>query len=199
MMAEQGRVRWKRFGLILVPVAAMTSLLIGATAHGVIAATFVISGNGFKLFAGELRGQGFSLATDVDRTRKGRLVPVIVAGVRRAAVTELCSSALVKTPVGTVTLRLTGGQGGNEVNIDNLVIDVTAGQNAASIRDLELGRDAGTLDEVPAGRGPAGTFGGQARVVTLHNVRLDARAVTAATFSLPDLGLRLSRGVYECY
>ncbi|MEO3891932.1 DUF6230 family protein [Nonomuraea sp. B5E05] len=199
MMAEQGRVRWKRFGLILVPVAAMTSLLIGATAQGAIGATFVVSGNGFKLFAGELRGQGFSLATDVDRTKDGRLIPVIVAGVRRAAVSELCSSALVKTPVGTVTLRLTGGQGGNEVDIDDLVIDVSVGQTAASIRDLELGRDASTLDEVPAGRGPAGTFGGQARVVTLRDVRLGARAVTAATFSLPDLGLKLSRGEHECY
>ncbi|KAB8189212.1 cholesterol esterase [Nonomuraea phyllanthi] len=198
-MAEQGRVRWKRFALLLVPVAAMTSLLIGATAQGVIGATFVVSGNGFKLFAGELRGQGFTLATDVDQTKSGRLIPVIVAGVRRASVTELCSSALVKTPVGTVTLRLTGGQGGNEVSVDNLVIDVTVGQTAASIRDLELGRDAGTLDEVPAGRGPAGTFGGQARVVTLRDVRLGARAVTAATFSLPDLGLKITRGAHECW
>ncbi|MGP3937175.1 DUF6230 family protein [Nonomuraea sp. KM88] len=198
-MAELGRVRWKRFGLMLVPVTAMTSLLVGATAQGVIGATFVVSGRSFKLFAGELRGQGFSLATDVDRTKKGQLIPVIVAGVRRAAVSELCSSALVKTPVGTVTLRLTGGQAGNEVNIDNLVIDVVAGQTAASIRDLELGRDASTLDEVPAGRGPAGTFGGQARVVTLRNVRLGARAVTAATFSLPDLGLKITRGAHECW
>ncbi|WP_138693452.1 DUF6230 family protein [Nonomuraea zeae] len=198
-MAEQGRVRWKRFGLLLVPVAAMTSLLVGATAQGVIGATFVVSGSSFKLFAGELRGQGFTLATDVDRTKKGRLVPVIVAGIRRSAVTGLCTSALVKTPVGTVTLRLTGGQGGNEVNIDDLVIDVAVGQTAASIRDLELGRDASTLDEVPDGRGPAGTFGSQARTVTLHNVRLGAWAVTAATFSLPDLGLKIVRGEDECY
>ncbi|MCG5219263.1 DUF6230 family protein [Streptosporangium soli] len=198
-MAEQGRVRWKRFGLTLVPVAAMTSLLIGATAQGVIGATFVVPGNSFKLFAGELRGQGFSLASDVDRTRKGRLVPVIVAGVRRAAITELCSSALVKTPVGTITIRLTGGRGGNEVIIDDLVIDVAVGQTAASIRDLELGRDASTLEEVPGGRGPAGTFGGQARAVTLRNVRLGAWAVTAATFSLPDLGLNVVRGERECY
>ncbi|MER5326320.1 DUF6230 family protein [Streptosporangium roseum] len=198
-MAEQGRVRWKRFGLLLVPVAAMTSLLVGATAQGVIGATFVVSANGFKLFAGQLRGQGFSLASGVDRTKKGRLIPVIVAGVQRAAITELCASALVKTPVGTVTIRLTGGQGGNEVIIDDLVIDVTVGQTAASIRDLELGRDASTLDAVPEARGPAGTFGGQARTVTLRNVRLSARAVTAATFSLPDLGLRVKRGEHECY
>ncbi|YCK39982.1 DUF6230 family protein [Actinomadura sp. ATCC 39365] len=198
-MAEQGRVCWKRFGLLFAPVAAMTSLLVGATAQGVIGATFAVSGNSFKLFAGELRGQGFSLATDVDRTKKGQLFPVIVAGVRRAAVTGLCTSALVKTPVGTITLQLTGGRGGDEVDIDNLVIDVVAGQTAASIRDLELGRDAGTLDEVPAGRGPAGTFGSQARVVTLRNVRLGARAVTAATFSLPDLDLKVSRGEHECY
>ena len=63
-MAEQGRVRWKRFGLTLVPVAAMTSLLIGATAQGVIGATgFVVSSNSFKLFAGgELRGHTKNVA-----------------------------------------------------------------------------------------------------------------------------------------
>ncbi|MFI0420941.1 DUF6230 family protein [Spongiactinospora sp. 9N601] len=198
-MAEQGCVRWKRFGLILVPVAAITSLLIGAMAQGVIGATFVVSGNSFKLFAKELRGQGFTLAGGLDRTRKGRVIPVIVSGIRRAAVTELCTSTLVRTPMGTVTMRLTGGRGGNEVDIDNLVLDVQEGQTAASIRDLELGRDAGTLDQVPGGGGPAGTFGSQARVVTLRNVRLGAWAVTAATFSLPDLDLRVLRGAHECY
>ncbi|RBQ20707.1 cholesterol esterase [Spongiactinospora rosea] len=199
-MAEQGCVRWKRFGLILVPVAAMTSLLIAATAQGVIGATFVVSGDSFKLFARELRGQGFTLAGGMDRTRRGQAVPVIVSGIRRATVVELCTSALVRTPIGVVTMRLTGGEGGNEVGIDNLVIDVEMGQTAASIRDLELGRDAGSLDAVPGGPGgPAGTFGSQARVVTLRNVRLGAWAVTAATFSLPDLRLRVLRGTYECY
>ncbi|RBQ11632.1 hypothetical protein DP939_45025 [Spongiactinospora rosea] len=110
-MAEQGCVRWKRFGLIFVPVAAVTSLLVGATAQGVIGATFVVSGNSFKLFAGELRGQGFTLAGGMDRTGTGRAVPVIVSDIRRAAVTGLCTSALVRSPIGTVTMRLTGGQG----------------------------------------------------------------------------------------
>ncbi|RBQ11633.1 hypothetical protein DP939_45030 [Spongiactinospora rosea] len=85
------------------------------------------------------------------------------------------------------------------MDIDDLVIDVAVGQTAASIRDLELGRDAGTLDEVPSGGGPAGTFGSQARVVTLRNVRLGAWAVTAATFSLSDLHLRVLPGTHECY
>ncbi|MGW4791023.1 DUF6230 family protein [Nonomuraea sp. NPDC004297] len=198
-MAEQGRVRWKRFAWILVPVTALTGLLVGATAQGVIGATFVVSGRSFKLFSGELRGQGFTLATGVDRTKKGRLIPVIVAGIRRATVSDLCTSALVKTPLGTVTLRLTGARDGNVASIDDLVIDVALGQTAASIRDLELGRDASTLDEVPDGRGPAGTFGGQARSVTLHNVRLSAWAATAATFSLPDLRLNIVRGEQECF
>ncbi|TYB50761.1 cholesterol esterase [Nonomuraea sp. PA05] len=198
-MAEQGRVRWKRFAWIFAPVAAMTSLLVGATAQGVIGATFVVSGRSFKLFAGELRGQGFALSSDVVRTRKDRRIPVITTGVRRAVVTGLCQSALVKTPLGTVTIVLTGGRGGNVVTIDDLVIDVAVGQTAATLRDLELNRDAGTLDEVPDARGPAGTFGGQASAVTLRNVRLDAWAATAATFSLPDLGMKVLRGEHECF
>ncbi|UBU08912.1 DUF6230 family protein [Nonomuraea gerenzanensis] len=198
-MAELGRVRWKRFAWIFAPVAATTTLLVGATAQGVIGATFVVSGNSFKLFAGELRGQGFALSSNVVRTRKDRLIPVITTGVRRAVVTGLCQSALVKTPLGTVTIELTGGRNGNEVTIDDLVIDVAAGRTASSLRELELGRDAATLDEVPDARGPAGTFGSQARSVVLRNVRLEPWAATAATFSLPDLGLRVLRGVQECF
>jgi hypothetical protein len=198
-MAEQGRVRWKRFAVIFAPVAVVTSLLVGATAQGVIGATFVVSGSSFKLFSGEFRGQGFSLASGVVRTKAGRVIPVIVTGVKRAVVTELCTSALVKTPVGTVTIRLTGGEDGNKVTIDDLVIDVAAGQAAAFLRDVELGRDASTLNAVPDAEGPPGTFGGQARSVTLRDVRLSAWAVTAATFSLPDLGLDVVRGEHECF
>ncbi|MFD0891870.1 DUF6230 family protein, partial [Streptosporangium algeriense] len=47
--------------------------------------------------------------------------------------------------------------------------------------------------------GPAGTFGGQSRTFTLHGVRLSAWAVSAATLSLPDLGLRILRGEHECF
>ncbi|MFF4987015.1 DUF6230 family protein [Streptosporangium saharense] len=198
-MAEQGRVRWRRFLLILVPVAVTTSLLVGAVAQGVVGATFVVSGDAFKLFTEELRGQGFTLSVGVVRNKKGQTIPVIVTGVRRATARGLCQSALVRTPVGTVTIRITGGQDGNEVTIENMVIDVAGAQSAATLRDVELGRDASTLDWVPSARGPAGTFGGQSRTFTLHDVRLSAWAVTAATLSLPDLGLKVLRGEHECF
>ncbi|MBB6556279.1 DUF6230 family protein [Nonomuraea rubra] len=198
-MAEQGRVRWKRFALIFAPVTVMTSLLVGATAQGVIGATFVVSGNAFKLAVGELRGQGFTLASDLVETRKGRKIPVIATGVRHAVVTDLCQSALVRTPMGTITILLTGGRAGNVVTIDDLVIELETGRTAAYLRDLELGRDAATLDQVPGFGGPPGSFGSQARAVTLRNVRLSPRAATAATFSLPDLSLDAVRGERECY
>ncbi|MEU7891953.1 DUF6230 family protein [Nonomuraea sp. NPDC049152] len=198
-MAEQGRVRWKRFALIFAPVAAMTSLLVGATAQGVIGATFVVSGDTFKLFTGELRGQGFALAGGVVRNKKGQVIPVVVTGIRRAVATDLCQSVLMKTPLGAVTVRITGGQGGNQVTVEDMVVDVAAAQSAATLQDIELGRDASTLDEVPGVRGPAGTFGGQGRALTLRNVKLSAWAVTAATFSLPDLTMKVLSGEHECF
>ncbi|MEU4231251.1 DUF6230 family protein [Nonomuraea sp. NPDC026600] len=198
-MAVQGRVRWKRFALIFVPVAAMTSLLVGATAQGVIGATFVVSSSTFKLATEELRGQGFALAGGVVRTKAGRVIPVVVTGIRRAVATGLCQSVLIKSPLGAVTVRITGGLDGNQVNIENLVVDVAAAQSAASLTDIELGRDASTLDEVPGVRGPAGTFGGQGSGITLRNTKLSAWAVTAATFRLPDLRLIVLPGVHECF
>ncbi|MEU1734673.1 DUF6230 family protein [Streptosporangium sp. NPDC020145] len=198
-MAEQGRVRWRRFLLILLLVATVTSLLVGAVAQGVVGATFVVSGQAFKLFTDELTGRDFTLSAGVVRDREGQTIPVIVTGVRRAFAKGLCQSALVRTPVGTVTIRITGGQDGNEVTIDDMVIDTAAARGAATLRGVELGRDASTLNGVPAARGPAGTFGGQSRTFTLHDVRLSARAVSAATLSLPDLGLKILRGEHECF
>ncbi|NUP61160.1 MAG: cholesterol esterase [Nonomuraea sp.] len=198
-MAEQGRVRWKRFLLMVVPVAATTSALIGATAQGVIGATFVVSGASFKLYTGELRGQGFTLAPNVVRDKKGRVIPVIATGIRRGVTTDLCQSVLMESPFGTVTLRITGGRGGNEVTMENMVLDVAEWQSGATFRGLELGRDASTLTEVPGGRGPAGGFGGQGRSLTLRDVRLTGWAVTAATFNLPDFSIDVVRGDHECF
>jgi hypothetical protein len=83
-------------------------------------------------------------------------------------------SVVVKTPLGAATVRITGGQGSTPVVVEDMVIDAAAAQAGATLTDTELGRDASTLDEVPGGRGPAGTFGGQGRALTLRNVRLSA-------------------------
>jgi hypothetical protein len=77
-----GHVRWKRFAWVFTPVLATASLLVGAT--------FVVSGSTFKLFTGELRGQGFILAGGVVHDIKGRAIPVIVTGIRRAQARDLC-------------------------------------------------------------------------------------------------------------
>lgn len=198
-MAEVGRVRWKRFVLSLVPVAVTTSALVGATAQGVIGATFVVSGSSFKLYTGELRGQGFTLAPNVVRNKKGRTIPVITTGIRRSVSADLCQSVLMESPLGTVTLRITGGQGGNRVTVENMVIDVAEWQSGATFLGMQLGRDASTLTEVPGGRGPAGVFGSQGRALTLRDVRLTGWAVTAATFSLPDFELDVIPGDHECF
>lgn len=198
-MAVQGRIRWKRFVLSLVPVAVTASALVGATAQGVIGATFVVSGSSFKLYTGELRGQGFTLAPNVVRDKKGRTIPVIATGIRRGTSTDLCQSVLMESPFGTVTLRITGGRDGNRVTLENMVIDVADWQSGATFLGMQLGRDASTLTEVPGGQGPPGGFGGQGRALTLRDVRLTGWAVTASTFSLPDFDIDVVRGDHECF
>lgn len=198
-MAARGRVRWRRFALIFTPAVAVAALLVGATAQGVIGASFVVSGDTFKLATAELRGQGFALAGGVVRNAKGQVIPVVKTGIRRAVATGLCQSVLIRSPLGSVTVRLTGGLGGNEVTVENMVVDVAVARTAATLTGIQLGRDAGTLDAVPGLRGPVGTFGGQGRTITLRDVRLQAWAVTAATFSLPDLTMKVIPGVHECF
>lgn len=198
-MVEQGRVRWKRFALVFTPVVALTLLLVGATTEGAIGATFVVSSSTFKLFTGELRAQGFTLAGGVDHDIKGRAIPVLLTGIRRAEVFDLCQSVVLKTPLGAVTARITGGRGDAPVVAEDLVIDAAAARAAAAFKDIQLGRDAGTLDAPAGARGPAGTFGAQSRTVVLRNVRLTAWAVTAGTFILPDLALSLQTGDRPCF
>ena len=101
----------------------------------------MVSGSTFKIFSGELQAQGLTLAGGVVRTIKGQVIPVIVAGIGRAEVTDLCLSVVVKSPLGAVTIRGTGGLEGPAI-VKNLVIDAALAQAGATITCLELGRDA---------------------------------------------------------
>ena len=56
---EEGRVRWRRAGAMLVSAAAAGAVLMVLTAQGVLAAQFAISGVPFTVTATRLDGTGF--------------------------------------------------------------------------------------------------------------------------------------------
>ncbi|GII53307.1 hypothetical protein Pth03_16960 [Planotetraspora thailandica] len=196
---ERGHVRWKRFALVFVPAAVVASVLVGATAEGAIGASFVVSGDTFKVSADKLQGQGFIQYGSLTQNKKGQKIPVAISGIRHATLTNMCQTVRVDSPVGDVTIKLTAGTGKNPVVAENMIVDASQLQGNAVFKNIQVGRDASTLDAVTGGAGPSGMFGQQATSVSITGFKQVSWAVNAATFKLPDLKLTVEPGDHECF
>ncbi|MFJ9562215.1 DUF6230 family protein [Streptomyces fuscichromogenes] len=193
--------------MVLVPGVAACAAVGVAMAQGVLAASFFISGQKFQVAADSLTARGFSLYGMVDVTRKHELVPVAVSGFRHATVSGLCQSVVVDVPVlGTQTLRLTGGAG-RPVEASNLFIDATTESvGQANFDGLDIGVAQGALTKGPVRTGDRNSrffdpdgVGQQALSTTLTDVRVSAVAVSAGTFNIPGLRVRLQQGDHACF
>ncbi|MFD0692076.1 DUF6230 family protein [Actinomadura fibrosa] len=188
-----GRVRWKRFAAIAAPAAIGAGALVFMTAQGAIASSFAVSGGSFKVSADSLDGQGFVQYGGTDGTKDGTKHPVQISGIKSAEIRNMCQSV----KVGPFTLRLTAGTGDTPVQASDLVLDVEQLNADATFSNIEIGRDASTLDKGPSGaKGPIGMFGQQADSIKLTNVKQVAWATTAGTFKLSDLSMKLGK---ECF
>ncbi|MER5179917.1 DUF6230 family protein [Streptomyces sp. NPDC002896] len=205
----RGGTRWKRFAVVMVPSVAATACIGVGLAQGALAASFSVSGQSFKVTTDQLVGEGFSQygAIDEGYTLKGEKTahPVAVSGFKTATITNMCQS--VVTPdvpfLGSVSLKLTAGDGGTPVKAQNLYIDVADLQADATFKNIDIGVAAGDADKGPGiSKGdqanPFG-FAQQADSVVLKNVKQTAWATTAGTFKLSGLKMSLSTGVKECY
>lgn len=186
-----GRVRWRRFGIIVLPAAVVAAVLIGLTAKGAVAASFAVSGQQFTVTANTLKGTGFEQYGSTYKESNGKEQPVAVSVIRNATMSNLCQSVKV---LG-VTLRITAGSGSTPVTASNLVVGATDLSGNATFSNISVGQDAGTLNQ--AGEtGQAGTFGQQATAVSITNVHQLAWSTTAGTFKLP--GFHLQVGGASC-
>ncbi|MFF7472960.1 DUF6230 family protein [Streptomyces sp. NPDC008092] len=207
MSHRAGRTRWRRFAVVLVPGVAACATVGIAMAQGVLAASFFISGQQFQVSADKLTARGFSLYGMVDVTRKHELVPVVVSGFRHATVDGLCQSVVVDVPVlGTQTLRLTGGDG-RPAEASNLFIDATSESvGDAFFGGLDIGVAQGAVTKGPVRSGDRNSrffdpdgVAQQATSTTLNDVRVSAVAVSAGTFNIPGLRLRVLQGNRACF
>jgi hypothetical protein len=188
---KRGRVGWRRFAAVLLPSLAAVAVLVVLTAQSVLAVSLSISGRAFTVTAKQLKGQGFEQFGTIDHSA-GKVLPgnsneIVLAtnAIKLATLTDLCQSVTI----GGLTLRITAGTGSTPVRATNLVVDADRLSGNASFTQIQIGRDASTLNEVPGTRGPVGDFGQQAETVTIDNLRQHAYATTAGTFTLPDFGL----------
>jgi hypothetical protein len=185
-------------------------------ANGALAASFSISGQDFKVSATKLEADGFVQYGAVDQTpvvgssnpKKYDPVPVAVSAMKTAKLTDLCQS--VFTPLGSlgsVTLTISAGTGGpgKEVTATNMVVDMTQLNGDADFTNMQIGRDAASLDKGPT-NDPAetaqrreGFFSQQADHVVITDLQQTARATSAGDFNLKGLKLSLVTGRHECF
>jgi hypothetical protein len=195
-----GRTRWRRFAALLVPATAVAGAIVFGIATGAIAASFAVSGQTFKISASELQGTGFvqygGVAEEVDGTKH----PVAVTGIRNAKLFDLCQS--VKAPGAPVVIITNAGGGGRPATATDLMLDAEVLEGDARFTNIQINRDASTLEGGPDNaKGPRGAFGQQADTVTITNLRQVARSTQAGTFNLTGLKLKVNVGAAakECF
>jgi Family of unknown function (DUF6230) len=182
----QGRVRWRRFALMLVPALGAGGILVGLTASGVLASSISVSGQPFTVTASNLSGGPFAQYGAALPTAQGTK-PVAVSVIGIGKLTNLCQSV----SVGGLTLRLTAGGGGNTpVSANNLVVAADTLSGDATFKNITIGQDAGQMGVSGVTPAPtSGSFGEMADSVSIDNLRQNTFLTTAGTFTLPGLSL----------
>lgn len=193
-----GGTRWRRFALVAVPGLAAAAVLGGMTTQGLLAASFAVSGDSFKMSADQLVGTGFTQYGDAATSVDGSSRPVGLSSVGSAELTNLCMSSLWDLPIGQATLVITAGES-TPVEGTNLVLDIEQLQGDAEFGSIEIGRDASTLDRAEGGQGPAGGFGLQSESITVSDMELTTWAVTSGSLKLSGLSLAIRPGEHECF
>lgn len=196
-----GRVRWRKFAVLAVPGFAATAALAVALAQGALAASFAVSGQQFKISADSLEGTGFAQYGGVDVNAHDELIPVAVTAIKRAELTKLCQSVVMRLPIlGAVSLNLHAGGGGKPVQATDLFLDATQMSGDAEFTNIEIGRDASSLDKGPEGaQGMTDVFAQQADKIQMTKVHQTAWATNAGSFRLNGLDLKVLKGERECF
>lgn len=197
----QSHTSWGRFALLTVPALAGAGALLVGAANGAMAVSFAVSGQQFKISADEMRGEGVAIYGSLDEDVRENVRPVSVAAIEDAEIDNLCQSVLTEFPIlGQVSLQLSAGTEDTPVESSDLFIDMTQMSGDTEFSELEIGRDASTLDKGPEGaQGMQDLFGMQGDSITVSDLEQTAWAANAGTFRLSGLDLNVERGDSECF
>jgi hypothetical protein len=200
----------------MVPSVAATAVIGVALAQGALAASFSVSGQEFKVRAGQLVGYDMNQYGAIDSGKgldgKDQAHPVSVSAFDHATITNMCQSVVTPVPFlnKSVTLKLTAGDQGTAVEADQIYIDVAnLDAKDAVFSGINIGVPAGTTSgKTPKPKTAAGEqsspfgFAQQADKAVLTDVKQTAWATTAGTFKLSGLHMGLTWGSgegIECY
>lgn len=186
--SAQGRLRWKRFAVVVIPAGIIALVLIALTARGAIGASISVSGKEYTVTANQLTGTGFEQFGATAPKSGGGGVGVAESAIRSAKLSHLCQAV----SVGPMTLLLKAGNGTTPVSANNLIVDASQLSGNATFHNIVIGQDANSLSAVPGTTGAAGSFGEQANSITIDNLHQNTWLTTAGTFTLPGLNLTVT-------
>jgi len=184
-----GRVRWRRFALIMVPAVTLAAVIVGMTATGSLAASISVSGSAFEITAAQLSGTGLEEFGGIARQADGVARPVAVAAIEDARLSDLCLSATA----GPLSLVIRAGDGAARATGRDLIVGLDQLNTDGALSHIGIGQDASTLTAVPGAAGAPGGFGLESGPFTLQHLRLHSWYVTAGTFALPGMTISLAR------
>ncbi|HEX5569416.1 MAG TPA: DUF6230 family protein, partial [Streptomyces sp.] len=96
--------------------------------------------------------------------------------------------------------KLSAGTGDKPAEATDLFVDATQLSGDASFENIEIGRDASTLDKGPDGtQGMQDAFSQQADTLQISKLKQVAWATNAGTFKLSGLSMKITKGKRECF
>lgn len=196
--AVSGKTRWRLFGLLLLVMLLLMGVLLVALQKGALAASFTVSGVSYKASADKFNAQGVAQFGSVDQSPKAAH-PVFVNGFKDASADNFCQSFQVPVPVvGNMTVRI-DAPGPKGFAANNLVLGIDNVSGDVSFDNVEIGRDAGTLNKGPHPGAQQGTFGIQSDNLRIDRLRQEAWSTTAGSLKLNSVGIRSEAGDHDCF
>lgn len=186
----QGRVSWRRFAALMLPAAAVSALLVGLTVKGALATSFSVSGEPFRSTASAVQGTGFVNYGKYLPTADGKQHYVAVNAMSQADIHDFC----MQIDTGPITTLMKAGGNGRPVSGKNVAFIIKNFTGDGVMRNVVMGRDAGSLDAVQGYVGKTGDFGMQSSSVTLDGPEMSAREMAAGTIAMPGFTMEVTRG-----
>ena len=186
-----------RIVLAAVPVAVVSTLLMGGVAQGAVPVSFAISGSQFEISASKLDGTGFSQYAGVAPDTAGKQHQVAIANIKSATLANLCQSVVTDTPLGKAGILITAGGGGNPASASDLQIGMTDLKGDSQFHNIRIGVDASTVNT--AAKGAPGDFAQDSDTVTINNLQQTAWSTQASVFTLTGMHVQLTDGSKKCF
>ena len=186
-----------RIVIAAVPVAVVSTVLLGGVAQGAVPVSFAISGSQFQISASQLEGTSFSQYAGVANDTDGNPHQVAIANIGSATLADLCQSVVSETPMGTVGIMITAGGGGNPASASDLQIGMTDLKGDSSFGNIRIGVDASTVNT--AAKGTAGEFAQDSDTISISNLQQTAWSTQASVFTLTGMHVELTDGTKTCF